>query len=101
MDICKLLGDPPVRGGFLFAWGSFLCGFFFLLLTPVQYLQPFFSQSVAQFTFLRLLIDHFILSCLKATPLRFVASETTPPSLPVPDQTGSSTQNPTLLKARQ
>lgn len=29
MDICKLLGDPPIRDFFCLLWFCFLCGFVF------------------------------------------------------------------------
>lgn len=86
---------------FCLLWGPF-CGVFFPTSSNCcAIFTACISLSVAQLTFLRFLMPHFILSHLEQASLKFVASGTPPPSLPVPDQTGFSTQTQTLLKARQ
>lgn len=90
------------KEGFCLLWGPFWRVFFSSSICCAIF-TACISPSVAQLTFLRFLTPHVILSRWKQASLRFVASETPPPppSLPVPHQTGSSTQTPAFLKARQ
>lgn len=55
MDICKLLGDPPIRDFFCLLWFCFLCGFVFHFVSK-WFLLLFFVVCVVGLLLLLLLV---------------------------------------------